>query len=111
MLAVRTDDDTAAEVGVCAVGSMVVREPARVAGIASLPTPLAENVDDGWYVYQLGGWSGGPIEGEPIRTYQFDSRAQRKVEDGDALVWTLENQSAVFGLSYMLRFRMLIKVH
>ncbi len=88
-LNIRSDQTGAAEQGTLGLGAMIVREPARAAGIASLPTPLSENVDDGWFVYQLGGWSGGPLEGSPIHTYNFDSRAQRKVQDGDAIVWTL----------------------
>ena len=111
LLAVRSDQEAALEAGMMALGCMVVREPARVIGVTAIPTPLAENLDDGWFVYQLGGWSGGANEGAPIRTYAFDSKAQRKVSDGDALVWVVENQNAGFACDYQFRFRMLIKVH
>ncbi len=111
LFAIKSDQVVAAEEGMAATGAMVVQEAARVAGVASIPTPIAEIGDDAWFSFQLGAWSGGPIEGGPVRTYHFDSRAQRKVEDGDAVVWTVENSDGAFALQYSLWFRMLIKVH
>jgi len=110
-LALKSDQVAAAEEGTFAVGGMVVKETARAAGVASLPTPIIEMDDDGWFLYQQGSFSGGPIEGAPVRNFAFDSRAQRKVEDGDAVVFMVENASAAAGCDYDFWFRMLIKLH
>ena len=111
VLVVKSDQVAAAEEGTVGLGAMLVREPALAIGITAVPTPLIEMDDDGWFLFQMGSFSGGPIEGAPVRSYPFDSRAQRKVVDGDAVIWTLENASATAGCEYDLWFRMLIKLH
>ena len=110
-LTVMSDQVAAAEYPFLGVGAMVVSEVARVAGIASLPTPFLEESDDAWFLYVTGAAGGGTINGAPAQTVHFDSRAQRKVEEGSAVVWTVENASSAFGLLYWLKFRMLVKLH
>jgi len=51
------------------------------------------------------------VNGAPVSVFNFDSRGARKVEQGDAIVFTLENSDGAFGFEYWLQFRMLIKLH
>ena len=113
-IAVATDQAAATEFPFGAVGCMVVQEVARVGGVGNVPTPISEEGDDQWFVYQ-GFATGGIFVTGGMAPFQyvfpFDSRAQRKVEEGQAIVWTVENASATDGLNYILKFRMLIKRH
>ncbi len=112
----KSDQITATEETFGAMGMAVVSEPARVAGVAALPTPITEEFSDMFFVHQffLAGMTfitaAGFSEGGWTR-YSFDSKSMRKVESGEAIVVTLENASSVFGLVYVLKFRMLFKLH
>ena len=114
-IAIRTDQNAANEDPFGALGMMVVREQARVAGIASVPTPVTEEFDDGFFVYVP--WISSIRFGSAIgfqdlmKVFHFDSRAQRKVTPDDSIVVTVENASAADGLTYFLKFRMLVKLH
>ncbi len=109
-----SDQQVATEAPFGALGMMVVREAARVAGIGSLPTPITDEFDDGFFLHipiisvlqfssALGFTEGG-------RTFHFDSRAQRKVTPDDAIVVTVENASVSDGFRYVTKFRMLVKL-
>jgi len=111
MVAVAGDQVAALEFPLMAIGAMVVRETARAGGVGNVPTPITEEGDDGWFLYLTAAASSGTLNGAPASIFQFDSRAQRKVEDGDAVVWTVENSDSAAAISYWLKFRMLIKVH
>ena len=110
-LAVKSDQVAATEEATMGAGAMIVREPARIGGIGNVPTPISEMDDDGWFFYQLGSASADAVGGAPVSVYDFDSHGQRKVEDGDAIVWTVENADAANGLLYSFWFRLLFKVH
>ncbi len=111
LLSVRGDQIGADEFPLMAMGGMVVQETARAAGVASLPTPIVEEGDDAWFLYVTATAASGTVNGAPVSQFHFDSRAQRKVEDGQAIVFVVENASSGFGIEYWLKFRMLIKVH
>ena len=109
----RSDQTAGSESAFGALGFMVVREQARAAGVGSVPTPLAEESDDGWFVHQFfpAGLQVADATGMvPHYVTHFDSRAQRKVSPDDAIVVVLENGDATSGLAYVLKFRMLIKL-
>ncbi len=117
---VSSDQATADETPFGALGMMVVREQANAAGVASVPTPITEEFDDGFFVHQF--WLAGlrftqqdatgvQIDDQRFTRYDFDSKAQRKVTSDDAIVVTLENASASHGVVYVLKFRMLVKLH
>ncbi len=112
---VKTDQVAATEIPFGAMGMTVVSEQASVAGVASVPVPITDETSDLFFTYVP--WAAsliladatGIIDG--MQVYQFDSRAQRKVQDGDAVAVTLENASSVHGVGYVLKFRMLFKLH
>ena len=114
---VQSDQVVASEEPFGALGFMVVKDAARVAGVASLPTPITEEFDDGFFVHQF--WqagltfvqqdASGVTIGNYWSRYDFDSKAMRKITEDDSMVVTLENASADDALNYILKFRMLVK--
>ncbi len=48
---------------------------------------------------------------QAMTQFKFDSKAQRKVREGDTIGVVLENSAASHGMTYMLMFRMLVKLH
>ncbi len=117
ILWVASDQVVSSEEPIGALGMMVVRDQARIAGVGSIPTPVTESPDDGFFLHQ---WMfGGIMFAQQDATgvniwngwhrYDFDSKAQRKFTGDDAIVVTLENSSASHGLAFLLAFRMLVK--
>ncbi len=111
-----TDQVAAAENPFGALGFAVVSEAAATAGVGSIPTPISEEDSDLWYVHQffalrilLGSGIGFATDGY-ART-EFDSKAMRKVNNDEDVVVVVENGSDSDGLIYLLKFRMLIKLH
>ena len=115
MLLVNSDQIAAGESPFGAFGGVVVSEQARAAGVVSIPTPITEEDSDLWFVYQTFmtnvGFGDATGFANTANVFAFDSRAQRKVQDGDAVCFLLENASAAHGVDFILKFRMLLKVH
>ena len=111
---VKTDQVAATEIPFGALGMSVVSEQARVAGVASIPTPITDEASDLFFVYKA--WAASLLLADAtgvatyVDRYDFDSRAQRKVQDGEAIVITLENASSVHAIGYVLKYRMLVKL-
>jgi len=93
-----------------ALGFQVVSGKAVATGVTALPDPITEEESDNWFVYKAFASSGGPIEGQPMREFAFDSKAQRIVEDGNNIAVMVSNAHASAGLRYILKFRMLVKL-
>ena len=115
LLAVRSDQSAASENQFGAYAHMVVTELARAAGAASIPGPITDAADDMWFLYQyfqnsIRVATAVGFEGNSGKTFSFDSRAQRKVEDGMAIVDMIENVSTT-GLQFWVENRQLLKVH
>jgi len=83
-----------------AFGCGLVNSVAGALGVTGIPGP-ATNCDwPGWYVWQpflhsLELVSGVGFDSNFDREYVIDSKAQRKFEDGQALAWVIENNTAV----------------
>jgi len=108
---VASDQASASEEPFGALGFAVVQQPANAAGVGSIPTPIAEELDDVWFVYQAFQTYFATGQGVVWQRYSFESKAMRKLEDGDAIVIVLENAHATMGLEYILKFRTLFKLH
>ncbi len=113
---VHSDQGAANEAPFGAMAFAIANENARAAGIASLLTPIADEAADGFFVFQYfmganNGASTGALFGQPWYRFEFDSRAMRKIEDGDSIAVVLENASPLHALEYILKFRILFKVH
>ena len=115
MICVQSDQVAASEWPFGAMGAMVVQEEARAVGITALSGPISEEQDDAWFLYQS---FATPIKFSDAtgtrnisQTWNFDSKAQRKVEDGQAIVFMVENGSATDGLEFLMKLRILVKMH
>ncbi len=113
---VGSDQTVATENVPGALGMAVVSEEARAAGAASCPQPYANAQSDLFFQHLfwisqnvVGSDNTGVLGAGGIMRYDFDSRGQRKIEDGQAIVIMLENNSGAFGTVFNIAFRMLYK--
>jgi len=113
---VRSDQVAASRTPFGAVGFGIVSEQAGVAGVASLPTPITEEQSELWFVHQF--WladfvfvtAAGFGGSEGMARYDFDSKAMRKIQEGERVVVVMENGASAGGIDYVLKFRMLFKL-
>jgi len=113
---VRTDQVGANEAPFGALGFAVVRDEAAAIGITAIPTPIANADVDAWFVWQpfvqgFNFFSSVGANFDAMTRYDFDSKAQRKVNDSDTVVVVIDNNAAGHGMQYMILFRMLIMLH
>jgi len=108
-----SDQAAAAEFQAAAHGMAVVADQAAAIGITAIPTPITDSGSDLWYSYEMlmanatdltDVTNGG--QGKVI-----DSRAMRKVEDGQTIVEVIESAANTFGLTLHTFQRTLIKLH
>ena len=109
-LYVVSDQVAAFETPFGALGFIVVSDKASATGATAVPDPITEEASDGWFVYKSWAAEADTLRGQEVYRYDFDSRAQRKVEDGSDIAVVMSNASAADGARYILKFRMLIKV-
>ena len=115
ILSILSDQTGADEFVQGAFGMQTVSEAASAAGVAAVPTPLAEP-DADFFVYQpfaenflfVSGVGVNEITGQGS-TYTIDSKAMRKVDIDDDVVITVENR--LFGYAVAVEGRQLIKLH
>ncbi len=97
-----------------ALGLIVVSDQAVAAGVASVPNPATDSGSD-WFVYE-------PIAGHLVvgtavglhlnmESRVTDSRAMRKIGDGQDIVFVVENSLISLGAIYTTFQRLLIKLH
>ena len=111
-----SDQAVADETFFGAVGLAVVREAARAVGVTALPGPIFDSAADLWQMHQfyMGRFEFVTASGIAQRSlYQvdLDSKAQRKIVDGDALVLMLESPGAGEGSQVAVSLRLLFKLH
>ncbi len=111
---ITSDQVALLEVQTGALGMMVVSDVAAAAGIASIPGPVTEAEDDGWFVWvpfhnlsSATGGSGSVGNSPPGFRFEFDSKAMRKVEEGFRVAVVIENASPTNGLTITHAFSML----
>ena len=97
-----------------AFGMIVVTDVAAAAGVASIPGPVTDASDDGWFVHQFFATkteleSAVGFSQQVLTQYVIDSKAKRIVEDGSVIALVVEN-SAGSTLQFHLQFRMLSQV-
>jgi len=108
-----SDQAAASEDQSGAFGVMVVKETARAAGVASLPTPITEGANDDWQTYVPFAGSGSTTVGGGRQGfgYEVDSKAMRKFSNGDAIVVTVEQSTASNGFNINGTLRLGFKLH
>ena len=116
MIAIQTDDETAAEEQTGAFGMMIVTDLAVAAGAASIPGPVTDIDNDGWFVHvpfvQSTFLTGTPNLFLPdlATAYHFDSKGKRILQEGETVVLMIENSHGSFGLSMGHGLRILSQV-
>ena len=115
VLSVKSDQAAVSEDQIGAFGMIVVNSRATIAGAASLPGPVTDAFDDGWFIYQsfcqsfLFNSAIG-VNPDMATHYIIDSKAKRRVESGSDIVVMVENAHATHGISVGLNLRMLSMV-
>ena len=99
-----------------ALGFSVVSQPAIAIGVTAVPLPLFDENSDMFFVHTFWATSftfvtaAGFSSDGFIRT-DFDSKAMRKVQEGEDIAVVVENGAAAGGVDMLLKFRLLIKLH
>jgi len=115
----QSDQGAASELQVAALGLAVVTDQAAAAGVGSVPTPVTDDDSDNWFVhkYMISNFTfaSGVGFGEGLSAgtlFEIDSKAMRKVNDGDDIV-VVGEVDAVAGSGVILTIagRLLIKNH
>ena len=97
-------------------GVAVVSDQASAIGVTAVPTPVTDIASDLWFVHELQFGlfrfvSGIGFEGVSGIQRTIDSKAMRKVEEGQDIVFVLENTSLSAGSESFLGGRILLKLH
>ena len=113
---VRSDQTGALEAYQVAFGAAVVSDQAQAIGVTAVPTPFTELGSDLWYVHEVlsGAFvfiSGIGVQSPAVVRKDVDSKAMRKVEDGQTMIWVVENSGLSSGSISALAGRVLIKLH
>ena len=113
---VGSDQEVADENQMIGLGFAVVSDQALAIGITAVPTPMTDLSSDLWFLHDtltsefLLGTAVG-FSGDFGRGKVFDSKAMRKVEDGQDLAIVAETSSVSNGVVFSKVGRMLIKLH
>ena len=113
---VHSDQVAATEVYQASLGICVVSEQALAIGITAVPQPDADRASDLWLMYEtrMGLFefvSGTGVFENSNEGSSFESKAMRKVEDGQDVVVTVQNSALSAGTDIVVSGRMLIKLH
>ncbi len=98
-----------------AYGHCVVSDQASSVGITAVPAPIPNQDSDLWFVYQsMFGRIVSPTAVGVLeigRQIEYDSKAMRKVEDGQDMVIVLSTDATSPSLVIIDSGRLLIKLH
>jgi len=112
---VRSDQSAAVERQMGGFGIAVVSDQAVGVGITAVPHPVSDLGSSLWFLNQLLFSEANTVTDRttPVRNYQLDSRAMRKVEVGSDIVVVVENISlgGSGGSIFTLGGRILIKTN
>ncbi len=110
-----SDQTAASEDFQAAIGMAVVSDQASAVGITAVPTPFTDLASDLWLLYDM--MFGSLIVTSAIGSFEsrytkdIDSKAMRKVEDGQDLILVKENSSLSDGTVVTTAGRFLLKLH
>jgi len=109
---VRSDQAAAAEVFIGAYGQCIVSDQASAIGVSAVPTPVTDLSSDLWFVHQpfAGVFESGTGTNNGWR-YEIDSKAMRKVQEGEDLVTVVEFSALGSGFNFFVGGRALVKLH
>ncbi len=112
----KSDQTGALELFQAAFGIAVVSDQSAAIGISAIPTPFTDLDSDLWLMHEImaGGFTFVSGTGfNPVGGVHrsLDSKAMRKVEDGQDVAFTLENSGVGLGTTSLTAGRMLLKLH
>ena len=107
----KSDQESADEEQLGAVGIAMVQEPASSAGVGSVPIPGTDAAFDAWMWHS---WfassfrfaSGVGFDPNEAHSMVIDSKAMRKVDGNERIVLVIQNQSGV-GMEFFWQIRIL----
>ncbi len=107
-----SDQAAATEAQLGALGMVVVSDIALAAGAASIPGPVTEKDDDGWFLWvpltnRFRFLTAAGFDSVDGRVFHFDSRGMRKIEEGFSVAVMVENASASTGFSVHVQMSVL----
>ena len=116
LFGLQSDQQVAAEFQVASLGMCVVSEQAAAIGVTAVPTPETDRSSDLWFMYEsisraFATEAGGGMVADFQYSRYFDSKAMRKVEDGNDIVVVVEADGISDGVVASVSARMLIKLH
>jgi len=97
-------------------GRAVVSDQASAIGVTAVPTPFTDLSSDLWFMHGILSSrfvdTGTAVEVAPNPVQvTLESKAMRKVEDGQDLITVMENSSISAGTRSLVAGRLLIKLH
>ena len=112
LLSVTSDQASAMESQIGAIGMIVVNDLALAAGAASIPGPVTDLDDDGWFVWQpfaqiCGATVAGITTSSLPGRYDFDSKAMRRIEQGFGIAIMAESIAGVSPAEVSVNFSLL----
>ncbi len=115
LISVASNQIAATQSQIGAMGMIVVTDIALAAGAASIPGPVTDAADDGWFVFvpisqEFGFSTAASWQANFAIQYHFDSKAKRVVSDGQSIAVMAENAHATHGFNIVTAFRMLSMV-
>jgi len=110
-----TDQTASGESQIGAVGMILVNDLAIAAGAASIPGPITDGSDDGWFFFQplvarFTPLSSVGVEPNIGHMIDFDSKAKRKIQEGFQIAIMVENASASNAFDIAMVFRTLTQI-
>jgi len=117
LMSIVSDQTGLTETQYAAVGLAVVSDQAEAIGITAVPTPVTDLASDLWFLHQFLTnetvfSSAVGFSDDGAHQYQVDSKAMRKVQDGEDLVVVAEGSSiGTGGFILTVAGRLLIKLH
>ena len=92
----------------------MVSDQAVAIGVTAVPTPITDQGSDLWYFYdQVFGRFGGTAVEEVGVNRIIDSKAMRKIDEGQDLIMVFETPGSAMSVSHVsvIGGRFLIKLH
>ena len=97
-----------------AAGMQVIGDQARAAGVAASASPFSDASDDSWFYHQFfHGIIDDRADSDLVvsKSWIIDSKAQRKVVDGESIVFKVQGGGEADGFDVAVGLRILCKLH
>ena len=112
---IASDQSASDEFQMGALGFGIAQDAAVAAGVASLPTPITEPGSSNCFLWQgllaMVNATADASAANISNVYEFDSKAQRKVENGSDIYVAAENESSTDDYRLSFVARVLIKTN